>query len=432
MIAAAKRAGQRLGRRIRNGVEFGCIACERASMLGWRNVATRTARRLAGVHYWRAAIGSVAVPGFATPPADAVFDVIYAIGYWPGEPKRYRVFNVAERLQTAGYAVHVMRFDRVDDIVRHRWRATALVLFRAEYDGASAVDDVLAYSRGVGMRLVYDIDDLVFEPSLADRIDATREMGAYQRRRSIEAMKQRRALMLACDLITTSTMPLARFAGQLGRPTAVIPNSINNEQLRLAAELMPAPRRHNRNVIIGYFSGSPTHQRDFAECEPALLDAMERYPNLRFRLVGYLDLRLEWERYGDRIERIDFLPAARLLRCIAETDINLAPVERGNPFCEAKSELKFFEAALVGVPTVASATEPFVAAIEDGVSGLLVRDADDWRRAFDLLITRGERRAAMGDAARRRARARYGPDAVVSQIIAGLALPVPDPPARGG
>ena len=34
---------------------------------------------------------------------------------------------------------------------------------------------------------------------------------------------------------------------------------------------------------------------------------------------------------------------------IAQTDINLAPLEMDNPFCQAKSEIKFVEAALVGV-----------------------------------------------------------------------------------
>src|SRR5438270_307388 len=91
--------------------------------------------------------------------------------------------------------------------------------------------------------------------------------------------------------------------------------------------------------------------------------------------------------------------AARPRRSGAGPDINLAPLEPSNPFCEAKSELKFFEAAVVGVPTIASATEPFAAAIEDGVSGLLANDAEGWRRALDLLVSSKDRRRAIGAAA---------------------------------
>src|SRR5258707_7777394 len=209
------------------------------------------------------------------------------------------------------------------------------------------------------MRLVYDIDDLVFDPSYADSIDALRRMGPYQRRLHIGAIERRRELLLACDLVTVSTAPLAKIAKHLGRPAAVIPNSINAEQVRIAAALAAAPPRRREDVLVGYFSGSATHQRDFAECEAALLDIMGRHPEIRLRLVGYLVLGPQWDHYRDRIEHIGFLAAADLLCCIAETDINLAPLELGNSFCEGKSELKFFEAALVGVPTVASATETF-------------------------------------------------------------------------
>jgi glycosyltransferase involved in cell wall biosynthesis len=229
-------------------------------------------------------------------------------------------------------------------------------------------------------------------------------------------------LLLACDLVTVSTAPLAKMAECLGRPAAVIPNSINGEQMRVAAELAVRPPRRHEGVVVGYFSGSATHQRDFAECEPALLDIMERCPEVRFRLVGSLDLGPQWDRYRNRIERIGFLAAADLLRCIAETDINLAPLELGNPFCEGKSELKFFEAALVGVPTVASATATFLDVIEDGVSGFLVRDTAEWRRAIELLIASESRRKTMGDAARAVAQARFSLAAVIPRAITALGL----------
>jgi glycosyltransferase involved in cell wall biosynthesis len=425
MIASAKPIVRAALRSARTAIRLGREAWERRREFGWRGLAIRAARRLTGP---RASDPEAVVKdlrGYGTPAPGAEFDVIYAIGFWYGTPKRYRVFNMAEGLGAAGYAVHVMDFDRVDDIRRHRWRASALVLFRAEHDPLADVTEILDYARSVGMRLVYDIDDLVFDPSFADRIDAFRRMGPYQRRLHVEAIERRRELLLACDLVTVSTAPLAKIAERLGRPAAVIPNSINGEQMQVAAELAAAPPRRRDGVVIGYFSGSATHQRDFAECEPALLDIMERHPEICFRLVGYLVLRPEWARYRDRIERIGFVGPADLLRRIAETDINLAPLELGNPFCEGKSELKFFEAALVGVPTVASATQPFRDAVEDGISGFLVRDTDEWRRAIELLTASESRRKAMGEAARAAALARFSLAAVTPRAVAALRLRPP-------
>jgi glycosyltransferase involved in cell wall biosynthesis len=422
VIVSSKKGIRAWLRRARTAIRLGREAWERRHEFGWRGLAIRAARRLTGARASDPAAVSKDLSGYGMPAPGAEFDVIYAIGFWYGTPKRYRVFNMAEGLGAAGYAVHVMDFDRLDDIRRHRWRATALVLFRAEYDRLAGVAEILEYARGAGMRLVYDIDDLVFDPSFADSIDAFRRMLPYQRQLQIDAMARRRELLLACDLVTLSTAPLAKIAERLGRPAAVIPNSINGEQMQVAAELAAAPPRRGGGVVIGYFSGSATHQRDFAECEPALLDIMERHPEIRLRLVGYLVLGPEWDRYRDRIERIGFLGAGDLLRRIAETDINLAPLELGNPFCEGKSELKFFEAALVGVPTVASATQPFRDAVEDGISGFLVRDTDEWRRAIELLIASESRRKAVGGAARGAALARFSLAAVTPCAVAALRL----------
>ena len=392
------------------------IALDRRRELGIAGIVKRPIGRT------RAPGAAAAPSGSPLPPRRAAFDVIYAIGYWPGEPKRYRVFNPAEALSARGYAVHVMPFDVIDDIRRRRWQAQALVLFRAEYDRLVGIEKALDYARKAGMRIVYDIDDLVFDPNLADRIDALGRMGPHQRRQFLAAMSRRRRLMQECDFFTAATAPLARAAALLGRPSIVVPNALNVAQLRLAAEIAAFPPPTSDAVRIGYFSGSPTHQRDFAQCEPALLQVMRRHSAVRFRLVGHLDLGPSWQEFGERVERIGLLPPHALLRSIAETDVNLAPLELGNSFCEAKSELKFFEAAAVGVPTVASATEPFRAAIEDGVTGFLARDLWQWHDALEFLLASPSRRRQVGAAARASALSRYTPDRLAPQIAAALQL----------
>ncbi len=424
-MIAAKRLGRALLRRSRAGLRLLRLVLDRRREIGWRGCAVIAARRLGFRRVSPGQEPAELLRSETAPAPGAVLDAIYAIGYWPGTPKRYRVFNMAEALRAAGYAVHVMPFDRLDDVRHYRWKANALVLFRAEYDRLAGVEGVLAYARATGMRVVYDIDDLVFDVGLADSIDAVRRMSRHDRRSFVESTARRRTLLLAADLVTVSTTYLARTVESLGQPSAVIPNSINGEQQRVAAEIAAAgPRRHD-GVRIAYLSGTPTHQRDFAECEAALLAVLARHKRVRFRLVGYLDLGPQWERYCDRVERVGFLPAADMLRCLGEIDINLAPLELGNPFCEGKSELKFFEAALVGVPTVASATETLAAAIEDGVSGFVVHDTVEWQKALELLVTSESRRKAMGEVAKARALARYSLSAIGPRAVAALGLRPP-------
>ena len=100
----------------------------------------------------------------------------------------------------------------------------------------------------------------------------------------------------------------------------------------------------------------------------------------------------------------------RLPEEIARFDVNIAPLEVGNVYCEAKSELKYFEAALVGVPTVASPTQPFQNAIVDGVTGFLADDPTSWQRSLEALVSDAGLRSRIGQAALHHVLHRYGPD----------------------
>ena len=99
---------------------------------------------------------------------------------------------------------------------------------------------------------------------------------------------------------------------------------------------------------------------------------IEEYPSL----TG-LEQQIEWR---------SLQPLLNLPTEMARLDINLAPLEVGNPFCEAKSELKFFDAALVNVPTVASPTGPFRRAIDHGRTGFLATSGDDWYLYLKRLV----------------------------------------------
>jgi len=101
-------------------------------------------------------------------------------------------------------------------------------------------------------------------------------------------------------------------------------------------------------------------------------------------------------------------PLADLFAEVARCDINLAPLELGNPFCECKSAVRCLFAAAVGVPTVASPTEPLREAIIAEETGLLATDAADWDRQVGRLIDDQAMRDRLGDAARIHALAQAG------------------------
>ncbi|MGN5480570.1 glycosyltransferase [Cupriavidus basilensis] len=76
-------------------------------------------------------------------------------------------------------------------------------------------------------------------------------------------------------------------------------------------------------------------------------------------------------------------------------------------FARAKANWKFFEAGLLGIPTVASATDTFVRVIENGINGFIPDTADAWHSALSELIESRDRRVEIGARARETALERF-------------------------
>jgi glycosyltransferase involved in cell wall biosynthesis len=140
--------------------------------------------------------------------------------------------------------------------------------------------------------------------------------------------------------------------------------------------------------VIGYFSGSPSHNRDYQIAEDGLRAVLDEFPGSRLRIAGYLDVPDSLQPYSQRIDRLPFMDFLGLQRAIAEVTINISPVQH-NVFAHSKSELKYFEAAAVGTPTVASPAPTFQAVIDHGSNGFLA-DAAEWPEVFRMVLEQSD------------------------------------------
>lgn len=350
------------------------------------------------------------------------YDVIMLIGCWEGESKRYRVYNVAQGLTEIGRSVKIHPFSDLRDIITHNWRARKIVFFRSPFEPSTGVGDLIAHARKNGIETVFDIDDLVFDMSIIDNVHGYHHLDEREKYLYVDGVKKYRRLLLSCDWVTVTTPALVRAVEALGKRAELIPNGINNEQVELANGLLASGRPLRPRLTIGYFSGSRTHERDFAQAEGALLRLMAERPDWDLLLVGMLELGDHWAPYTSRVKREGFLPYLDMLKVLSSCHINIAPLELGDIFCEAKSELKFFEAGLVEVPTVASATEPYALAIENGVDGFAVRTEAEWYAALAGLIDSPELRQRIGQNARTKSLSRFGPSAITNHAAKALAI----------
>jgi GT2 family glycosyltransferase/glycosyltransferase involved in cell wall biosynthesis len=247
--------------------------------------------------------------------------------------------------------------------------------------------------------VIFDIDDLLFEPGDQARgLDLS--IPESDRPASEDRIRRHSQAMIAADAVFVPTEPLAAFARELNPLVFVIPSVADEEMLHLADEALESGERHERDeVLLGYISGPTVHDRDFLEVADEVLRALDVYPTVRLVVMGNLELDGRFARHGDRIERLPILPWRRVPAVLARIDVNLAPLERDNPFTESKSCIKWVEAGLVGVPTIASPRADFVRAVRPGSNGLLADSPEEWGDALRELIASADRRRSIGQAA---------------------------------
>lgn len=356
--------------------------------------------------------------------------VCYVVGAYEGESKRYRVADVMEYLEEAG--VSSASYDASNVVAEPAILndTSMVVLMRAGYD--KRVESIIRMAHERRIPVVFEVDDYVFEPSAMAYVDAVRRWPEEAQRGYLTSLVRYRRTLEACDFAITSTEWLASTLRTMGKEAFLIPNGITDSHLRLADDALRTRARANVDeIVLGYFSGTKTHDADFRVIIPALDRVLNEHPFARLLVVGPLDLPPEFiPSHGEQVVRADVAPWEELSKLIARVDINLAPLEVGNPFCEAKSELKFLDAALLKIPTIASATAVYSNAIRNGQSGFVCRTVDEWYDALSLLIKNADLRTEMGQEARSDALARYGSsslsrqaDEVVRGILARWAFP---------
>jgi glycosyltransferase involved in cell wall biosynthesis len=337
----------------------------------------------------------------------------------PGPWAHYRCDHQAEQLGLLGIPAEVAHADGVD-LVGAADDYQCIVLNRVAWN-----DDVAAFvarARSSDRTVLFDTDDLVFESSMAEHFAFLDGWPAASRKAQLERFDCQRRTLEACDGALVSTRPLAGYASRRINRVGVVHNAVSGKMVRLADEALRGSRRGgDDDVTIAYLSGTGTHDRDFLEAADAVLWALETYREVRLLVVGKLQLDARFASFGSRVERLPLQPWESLPDLLfARIDINLAPLERMNPVTESKSCVKYLEAGLVGVPTVASARNDFVRVIVDGENGLLADEASEWREALRRLIESPSLRRAVGTRARDDVRTNHTTNARAGLLVETL------------
>jgi len=324
-----------------------------------------------------------------------------------GDTRRYRTHHLYEQLRLAG-ADCALSHITSPRVLAQAGAARVIILHRIALDEVSR--RLVEAARQRGALLLLDVDDLVFDEEAIRWIDSPDFADPTRARLYRENIRRNRALLERCDAALASTGYLAEAVRALGKPAWVHRNGFSLEMLaRSRRAYFERPSGRAIPVVIGYASGTRTHDQDFALARPALQAVLRDYPAARLLLAGRLDPGPGWEAFEEQVERAPFVPWRQLPGVLARLDINLAPLRGDNPFCQSKSEIKFMEAALVGAPTIASPTDAFVDAIRPGQTGLLAASGADWEHGLRAWLGNLSERQRVAEAARREVLERFAP-----------------------
>jgi GT2 family glycosyltransferase/glycosyltransferase involved in cell wall biosynthesis len=245
--------------------------------------------------------------------------------------------------------------------------------------------------RKLNIPLLYEIDDMMFDYELykASGYNKTRLGRFTDAESNCDACY---AGMLLADSFIASTESLAQQIREHfpGKECVVRRNVADLKQMGLSQYWRSVRAfRNTSTVVIGYFSGTNTHNEDFALIGSTLTKILEKYENAVLHIYGYLDMPTELSDYGRRIQLFAFSPLAELPERYSNVDIALAPLE-DSIFNQCKSEIKWIEAGLLGVPCVMSRNAETELAITNGIDGFLCTGEDEW---FDTLSNLVENKA---------------------------------------
>ena len=315
-----------------------------------------------------------------------------------GASTRYRIDHQREQAILAGLHTEVVPVTDTTQLYDLS-SCQLLYLYRMPLGPRSAA--LLAAARLRHIPVIFDSDDLVWDQGMRSYEHLDKHYDAYTIARILRTARRTQLLIGHVDAIVTSTPYLAARARlATAKPVYVNMNAVSREMVALS--LATRPRPADERVLIGYFSGYPrVHDEDVASISMVLLTILTRYPQLRLCIYGELNLpdELYTASLSSQIERRAAVDWRALPQEIAQMDINIAPLV-DNPQRRSKSAVKYLEAGLCAVPTVASRLEPYADVSRDEQASMQASTANEWEQALSLLIERPELRHRLGGQAR--------------------------------
>lgn len=330
----------------------------------------------------------------------------------------YRVLHKQQMLDRLGIGCTVVDWHEADRCKSLLYTHAVAIFYRVP--GFPDQLTLIREAKALGVATYWEVDDLIFDKAKYVNNSNLASLDDETRKGIMFGIPLYRAAMLECGAGIGSTDGVADAMREAGiSRVAVIENGLDGEALRVASRVRKLPRRNDGLTRVVYGSGSRAHDADFRVAAPAIRRILLKNSSVRLRVVGDLRLPEDYDAVEGQVERLPSADYATYMRLLAECDITLAPLEN-TAFNEAKSNIKFLEGAIVGLPAVCSPRAAFRSVIDSGINGFLADDDLAWERALEILVADPGMRAAVASRARDYVMAHYPLDKIAEEQLAPL------------
>lgn len=296
----------------------------------------------------------------------------------------YRIWQPAKYLEKLGWEVARTK-DSIETLPidgEDGWeglgRGTDIIVAQRP----EAVENValfMAMRDHFGAPFVYEIDDNIYD--VAESSTAYKYWYPGSPRIAIVE-----TLIKNADAVTVTTEALRDAYSHLNDTIYVLPNCQDPEFWKFKKS------KPNKNFTIGW-AGSSTHYDDLKSIWRPMKKFLRNHRDVRFKVVGakcdflvdhpQVDISTEWShisKYPQYLADLNF-------------DVGVVPVV-SRPFNLGKSNIKWQEYTMVGVPTIASDLGEYKE-IKNGTTGFLAKDDITWNHYLEKLYDDRELGAAI-------------------------------------
>ena len=255
------------------------------------------------------------------------------------------------------------------------------------------LDELREKCEKYGIKLVYETDD--------DLLGVEENSPSYEYVNRVS--KSIMDFIDASDVITVTTPTLASKFDE--NKVVIIPNYYVDSVLDIKDNI-----KTEGKLKLGFY-GTLTHSKDLFLIKNVILKLKEKY-DFDFEVIGGFNAEDNVdEDWFNSIQlppnNMDFEKFMKWLPGAIDWDIAIVPLE-DSPFNQCKSELKFIELAVLGLPGVYSDMCVYNTVVNDGVNGFLASNEDEWIEKIEKLILDKDLRKTFRDNALNKVLADYG------------------------